>query len=948
MPANDPAQGLTETAGCYNKLLQMIIKTDMEKPPSAAIRTDNKRETLSAAVVISIMDFLYCAYEVYDEYTRLPPELSDELRSIVESLDLTGESALRFVADKLVPVFSLQRRLKAFENIFRHFRPDDEQNLFTVSGKEMVKLDKEFAKVTLNFSDDHLRWNKLVDNFGRNLIHIVALEGMDTNLWWMLDNLREEDRKSALLTAGLDGMTPLHLVSRSGSLDCLRSMKDGLGFSVTEIYSSLAKKDIWGRAALHVAVRFGHDDIIVELLEMGARSDTLDDNGQSPVDYFLERRRRRYDHSVGRTEDKHDSTAEENSSNDGQTDSEPLSKTDLKLFLKMAMREPNCRYGNGKTFLHMAVTAVNTESIDGLLQKGFKIDARDKDERTPLHYALLTGRTDMAMALINGFGDYHADPTARDIRNMTTLMFAIRGTPKRRAEKLKMGSVQEQEADNTSNVDQDIFDFLITNDLGNSSLAATDSNGKTALRHALTNSNEAVALYLLQLDQLQENPFDNDNESLLVAACRTGCSAVVSKIVERWPGITNKADSTFDRPPISWACLNGYDETVKQLLAYDGDNRVDVNQCDKWEFTPLHFAADQEEVKCLQHLLGDKSAKLDSKNNGGRTPLELAFKQKKTDIARLLLLDDRTSDLKRIYYARKFTSSSSDEFSELVLEVLELRDDGSLCNEYLLCLVNDVVASGISSATETFMTGTLGKGARKQPQNPYHRAVLLGKPELVTMLKEQNVDQTGLDRDNWSWVDYAARFDRNGAIEFPVSDEDKVSHTTSDYAVPTALVWELFRENIQVTPCNIDGHKECTGVHDVRVTGEHRSVTYICVGSNHCIAPPTERTKDLFYFEIEVLQESSTRNLGIGFCGKDTGNDQMPGWFLKSWAYHGDDGNLFIEYDEEGFVPSEHFGDNGTFGAGQVVGACMNVQTGQGFCTRDGARLDMGELPTQV
>lgn len=67
----------------------------------------------------------------------------------------------------------------------------------------------------------------------------------------------------------------------------------------------------------------------------------------------------------------------------------------------------------------------------------------------------------------------------------------------------------------------------------------------------------------------------------------------------------------------------------------------------------------------------------------------------------------------------------------------------------------------------------------------------------------------------------------------------------------------------------------------------------------------------------------------------------MPGWFERSWAYHADDGMLFINSDD--FLPSSDFGDRGLFGSYFVVGACLNMKTGQGFCTRNGKRLDMGK-----
>jgi hypothetical protein len=68
----------------------------------------------------------------------------------------------------------------------------------------------------------------------------------------------------------------------------------------------------------------------------------------------------------------------------------------------------------------------------------------------------------------------------------------------------------------------------------------------------------------------------------------------------------------------------------------------------------------------------------------------------------------------------------------------------------------------------------------------------------------------------------------------------------------------------------------------------------------------------------------------------------MPGWDSGSWAWHGDDGDLFIE-DEEGFP----VGDpelSRPFKAGDVAGVGVDFETGQGFRTLNGHRLKLGEL----
>lgn len=68
----------------------------------------------------------------------------------------------------------------------------------------------------------------------------------------------------------------------------------------------------------------------------------------------------------------------------------------------------------------------------------------------------------------------------------------------------------------------------------------------------------------------------------------------------------------------------------------------------------------------------------------------------------------------------------------------------------------------------------------------------------------------------------------------------------------------------------------------------------------------------------------------------------MPGWCKGSWGYHGDDGCLFIA-GGDGKRPTADFGDSGRFHSGDTVGCGLDMKTGEGFCTLNGKRLDMGK-----
>ncbi|KAM0435852.1 hypothetical protein ACHAPT_002743 [Fusarium lateritium] len=986
IPRVNPSQGLMEPAQCYNGLLKKVIDR-------------GERKKLADAVIVDTVEFLYYAHELYDEYKDLPPDLRVKPD--------TGTSATVTTIALLASVYQLQHRRAVFEKVFRNFGASDKHlRKLNLSEGEWLDQTEEFARDILEFTDNHISlcsairssqetlggipsrcrldrnsksvevcdvfgWSllhyaclvqevdfirtffedappgafwrlfKLVDKLERNAIHTAALAGVSTILP-TFRIFRAHGIKELFLAKSLGGMTPLHLASRNGNASFLRALSWVLEGEILQ--DALGQKDGRGRQPLHIAARFGNSEVADTLLIMGSPSNHSDDLGNFPVDYLLQERWAR--------DDTVESDEPTDSSNVNPSGTKPLPPDDLELFFKFKPKEPGSRYTNGKTFLHIAATVADELIIRKLINQGFDTEAQDKDMRTPLHLALLDGRTDIALAIIGDPDKPRANLSARDSDGKTPLLCAVQRIPRKSPDTASAGSSEAVEDDGVaatmSDTERKLFDCLVNTKIG-ASPTATDSGGKTALHHAIFIPNDAAAVYLLGLegpDQVQKEPYDNDRESLLVAACRWGCSVVVPAILRRWPGIINEGDQKFGQPPISWAIEKGHDEIVQQLMSHKGEERVDVNQADDDWLTraPLHFAVEANSIKSLSHLLRDPSAKLDLMDKNWEMPLDVAFKKKNLDTVQMLLLDSRMPDRERIHFLDKLIPASSDEdnfwsdrHSDTVFSTaLQRFKDEILLNEYLLDLVGNLGA-GIPAEIGRFMEASLREGPTQQLKNPYHRAVLLGKPEMVEALKKQSRSLTGLDQDNWSCLDYARRLGRTDLEKMLMEQFPK----TPKYAVPEALDWDSFRETIQVTPCSSHDQNECTRVSYVNVIKGDPRFSDICIRSDHCIPPPGGPTKH-FYFEVEVLNSSVSRRLGVGFCSRYIKDDELPGLFERSWAYRGDDGELYIEPDP-GDVPSSDFRDNGKFGGGDVVGVGLNIETGEGFCTRNGKKLNMGE-----
>ncbi|VUC35734.1 unnamed protein product [Clonostachys rosea] len=862
MPRVGPYQEWVKTAACYRELLG-TIETDQV----------DEQDKISVAIVTHTMDFVSFAYEPYDkpasptvelDEASFAPELDGQLRTIVKKLASPRFSA---IMEKLAPVYERQDRLKMFESIFRRY---DAWKAAANNLKESKNLDETFAENILGFSQQHCqafsstksrlglmithevmanessttvrdifgrspfnyldsynrikilsifgselkenlgRFCKLVDNLGRNPLQIVAQGGAHVTFEVMFDILSNESKKSVIYASGMDDMTTLHLVSKSGNIDSFNLIAPW-------IKPLLSKTDLWGRQAIHVAAKYGHDDITAKLLDLGSRPDQVDETGKTPFDYFVETKKGSRTGNV--TEQK---TTGDSSSDDLSRKGVTLSEEDSALFLKFATKDRNCRYSHGKTLLHSAVEILSESIFKKMVDEmKFDMEAQDDDGQTPLHRAILASATGVAQALIEVYG---VCKSTKDTRNNTPLMFAVRKNLRVVAEALLAGSdpcaIDETNVDGQSAIHwantREMAEFLVEQQC---SMLITDKRGRTALHTAIYERREDVALYLLELEPGPEPPSWINNESLLIKVCRHDFPTLIPKILERWPEIINEADKIYGQSPLSWACEENHDKVVEALLA---NPEIDVNKvASGWRnYTPLHLAVRSNSSKVLKLLLGHKSIRPDVKDASDRTPLRLAADSEHFDLAQQLLVHRGTSFEEIVRYYQEFISDLPSTHIFIPLNVLQRDENKSKVSEAMVQIFNDIMEPNTLEPVKVF-TMALKGGAWKKFDFPYCVVAPLGVPELVETLKEQDADFKGLDEDNWSSADYVQRFDRTGELSTIVAHlQNLVRDKTSEAKVPMTLAWADYKEAIQVTPC--DSHNDCSKVHGMVYSFTHR------------------------------------------------------------------------------------------------------------------------------
>src|SRR6185369_5401751 len=149
------------------------------------------------------------------------------------------------------------------------------------------------------------------------------------------------------------------------------------------------------------------------------------------------------------------------------------------------------------------------------------------------------------------------------------------------------------------------------------------------------------------------------------------------------------------------------------------------------------------------------------------------------------------------------------------------------------------------------------------------------------------------------------------------------------YAVPTQFFAHDKQSNVVIhieTNSNESESAVTQGVNRLRVSATDMNRDGTCVRTQHCIPP----SSTYFYYEVRIVRGlSSPSTLAVGFGSERTHLNQLPGWFSGSWAYHSDDGKLYIQGD--GRVPSSDFGLPGEYRTGDTVGVGLNLKTGKGY-----------------
>jgi ankyrin repeat protein len=693
----------------------------------------------------------------------------------------------------------------------------------------------------------HLSLHKELGPFGRSPIHMAAISGSPAALQWISRCLgSKENKRNAYDTTGTDGMSPLHLATKSGHADLAAKIIRKQRLRTT------TGLDFWGRAAIHLAASHGHDEIAELLLGEDSQIDTFDEIGKTPLDYLVkiheelrdaetkddtqdgEKKDDNCEEETGKEE--HDSAdadkrdAEDPNPQTAATEGGKLAEQKRAIFVEFAeksLKNPLHRDKRGKTYLHHAVEHTNIATIEKLLSMGYDLETKDSTGLTPLLFAFAASRPKIALKLLNGFPNLEgrtASALVKDTQENTPLMLAAESgyiDVVRVLIGLSTAKLQGQEGDYPN---EDVGPVELSGNY--TALKAQGStygplvrntHGQTALHIALVYGEVEVATYLLHgIDEVQSDPNDGIGNTLLLAAVRNPpVSACIPTIVEKWPSIINQPDSSYGQTPLSWACEAGAESVVDLLLTYED---LDVNKsASNWRnSTPLHFAVGSGRLSIVQKLLSNEKIIVSSKDDSGETAIDRAAKGSDAEIMHELLNHHQIDSTIRLNFLFVTCRVGHPNIQEIVSTVLKQIDDAEITDKDLLELINTSEDLRSSAPYTAFVERAFSRDTWKSMDQPYHKAVRFGSLDYVRRLKEYARDSAEVDEDGWSSIEYANTYrstNVDAGIVDLLSQQPPQKPELSSLNKPGMLYYPKFANSIQVNACEKPDHGECLGSH---------------------------------------------------------------------------------------------------------------------------------------
>ncbi|WP_261368573.1 tetratricopeptide repeat protein [Wolbachia pipientis] len=285
------------------------------------------------------------------------------------------------------------------------------------------------------------------------------------------------------------------------------------------------------------------------------------------------------------------------------------------------------------TYFDLIIEGSNYEVIDAIIKKissdNLKevINAKNKDNVTPLHKAVLRNDEKIAKRMI----DEGADVNAKKSNDWTPLHLAAKNGNLEIVNALlgKGANVDDKTSSKyqftplhlaARNGHKEVVEALLAK---NANVNARTGYKFTPLHLAAGNGYLDVVQALLKNNQIIINAETKDKFTPLHLAAKSGHLSVIEALLAKSADINAQNKDGFT--PLHLAALDGHAKIVNKLVE---NYKVDIDARTTNGNTPLHLAAEKGHLEIVKALTA-KNADIDIKNGDGNTASDLAYSEVK-------------------------------------------------------------------------------------------------------------------------------------------------------------------------------------------------------------------------------------------------------------------------------------------------------------------------------
>ncbi|XP_037281744.2 transient receptor potential cation channel subfamily A member 1 homolog [Rhipicephalus microplus] len=394
----------------------------------------------------------------------------------------------------------------------------------------------------------------------------------------------------------------------------------------------------------------------------------------------------------------------------------------------------------GRTALHNAATLGDAEVVRLLLSHGANIHAVDKKGLTPLHIAAKEGGL-QAVCLLCQEIQKEDIPVAvlsrRDKQNKTPLHYAVENNHVEIARFLLEKGVDPNCSSSTGLTALHLAAMRggvpmcqLLMDHGAATDVLADGN-KTPLFLAATNDRPRIVAFLLDKGAGIEDR-DVEGNSPLLGAVDSGSVEVVKLLLGRGADIESRNND--DRNVLHMAVLSKNEDVLQLLLAVKGSEHL-INRKDCDGDTPLHHAARNAFLDIVQVLL-KHGARASAKNSSEETTLHAACHYNFPNVVREIVKQNaRLVNETDIHWNTPLHVAAQGGFSETAAILIEAGAYLEAKNYYEWTPLTVACKNGdFDTVSNLLAAGASVNSVDKMKNRPLHIAAEFGNESVVKLL----------------------------------------------------------------------------------------------------------------------------------------------------------------------------------------------------------------------